>query len=419
MSSIHQVNIKLKEQITSFSGELSKSMKKVKKRIVRELIYGILASGSVHLTKISRVLEEEISLHKTHDRLCRNLGKYDLEKIIAQEILEKGAKQVKEESLIIIDPTEIIKPYAKKMEYLAPVRDGSKDVIGQGYWMCQAIATNIDGSNIIPLTSVLSSSEDPQNYGENNIILSMVEKIYLETGYNGTIVFDRGADRKLLLEKWAIRPLFNFIIRQVGNRNIRYKKKVMLVDDLAKKVKKRYRETLTKVVDGKLKTKDVDFGFCPVKLPGCERELFLVVVEGFGKKPMMLLTTHKLTWSRKKLWNIVQSYITRWKIEETIRFVKQSYQLEDIRLLTYKRIKAMISFVLAATYFVCCHIGMKERLKVLASHALKAAKRLFGIPDFNFYCLADGLKAIFARVGSGIIPQKENAPPDSNQLSLF
>jgi len=35
----------------------------------------------------------------------------------------------------------------------------------------------------------------------------------------------------------------------------------------------------------------------------------------------------------------VQIYLTRWKIEETFRFIKQSYNLEDIRVLKYQRLK--------------------------------------------------------------------------------
>ena len=46
---------------------------------------------------------------------------------------------------------------------------------------------------------------------------------------------------------------------------------------------------------------------------------------------MMLLTSLRVTRSRKSLWRVVESYLSRWRVEETIRFIKQSYQLEDIR----------------------------------------------------------------------------------------
>jgi hypothetical protein len=33
-----------------------------------------------------------------------------------------------------------------------------------------------------------------------------------------------------------------------------------------------------------------------------------------------------------------------------------------------------------------------DQLRVLTGHVLQAAHRVFGIPDFHFYALADGIK---------------------------
>jgi len=38
------------------------------------------------------------------------------------------------------------------------------------------------------------------------------------------------------------------------------------------------------------------------------------------------------------------------------------------------------------------YLGLRTKLRVLARHLLKAAKRVFGIPEFHFYALADGIK---------------------------
>ena len=47
----------------------------------------------------------------------------------------------------------------------------------------------------------------------------------------------------------------------------------------------------------------------------------------------MILTTVPLRKNRKVLWWAVQAYLTRWRIEDTLRFAKQSYRLEDVRVL--------------------------------------------------------------------------------------
>ncbi len=63
-----KVASRLREQIRIFSGELSKGLPKVSKQFVSERVYGIQASQSVVLTKIGRVLEEDISIKKTEER---------------------------------------------------------------------------------------------------------------------------------------------------------------------------------------------------------------------------------------------------------------------------------------------------------------------------------------------------------------
>ncbi len=42
-------------------------------------------------------------------------------------------------------------------------------------------------------------------------------------------------------------------------------------------------------------------------------------------------------------------------------------------------------------------LGTRIKLDILATHLLKAAKRLFGIPDFRLYALADGIREVCAR----------------------
>jgi hypothetical protein len=144
----------------------------------------------------------------------------------------------------------------------------------------------------------------------------------------------------------------------------------------------------------------------------------LVVVKGFGETPLMLLTNVVLPRRRKKMWWVVEAYLTRWRVEETIRFVKQSYQEEDVRVLTYVRLRNLAALVLAASFFAAVHLGRSVKLQVLTLHALKAAKRLFGIPDFRYYAVADGIRAILTRHGRGTLYPRGHSPPQP-QPSLF
>jgi hypothetical protein len=51
----------------------------------------------------------------------------------------------------------------------------------------------------------------------------------------------------------------------------------------------------------------------------------------------------------------------------------------------------------------------------MAGHVLKCAKRVFGIPDFKYYALGDGLSNIFSRYPGKLMKYPEI---DRNQLSF-
>jgi len=163
----------------------------------------------------------------------------------------------------------------------------------------------------------------------------------------------------------------------------------------------------------------IEFGYRSVSLPDRDVLLALVVVKGFGQEPLMLLTNLPSKKTRKSLWWAVESYITRWKIEETIRFIKQCYQLEDIRLLTYIRLQNTMALVMAVAYFTMAYLGLRAKLRVLAGHVLRAARRIFGIPEFRFYALADGIKEHLFGQKRGIQDYFSAHTPDSGQRLLF
>ncbi|MBF0405694.1 MAG: transposase [Nitrospirae bacterium] len=50
-------------------------------------------------------------------------------------------------------------------------------------------------------------------------------------------------------------------------------------------------------------------------------------------------------------------YMRRWAIEETNRFIKQSYDLEDVRV--HRSLQNLMQLVLAAAYFASVVLDMK------------------------------------------------------------
>ena len=417
---IHQIGRKLRQQIHYFSGELCNGMGAVASRFIEEVVFGICSSGSVRLTEIGRALEEEIPLHATHKRLSRNLADENIEHNIGKKILGFGSKRIREKTLLIVDPSDVQKKYAKKMQYLANVRDGSENKIGNGYSTCEVVGCEVGSNEITPLAQELWSPKAPDYISDNDKILSLVHRVRQSTGGKGIIVYDRGGDRRRMLVPWTQDNTCRYLIRQRGDRHLLYKRRTKSVLELATLCRTPYASTIIREKEGEEKTYFIGFGFLPVRLPECpERSLWLVVIKGFEKRPLMILTTETMRRNRKVIWWAVEAYLTRWKVEDTIRFIKQSYDFEDIRVLTYNRLKNMVSLVLAASYFTAVWLGTRTKLNILAMHAMRAAKRIFGIPNFRYYALADGIKAIFKRTGKGPLHPRGYKPPPSAQLTLW
>jgi hypothetical protein len=168
------------------------------RRFVGEALYGIAARQSVRLTEIGRALEEPIPLIKTETRLSRNLGRPDLREHLGQAILREGRRKVGERTLLILDISDIAKPYAEKMEYLARVRDGSTGDIADGYWLCQVIAVENEDTAIVPIYSALYSQAAPDFVSENAEIKGAMAAVSAACDGRRIWVIDRGGDRGAL-----------------------------------------------------------------------------------------------------------------------------------------------------------------------------------------------------------------------------
>lgn len=98
--------------------------------------------------------------------------------------------------------------------------------------------------------------------------------------------------------------------------------------EVAGRCRLRHQARIIKVKDGQEKTYELRYGAEAIRLPDRPEKLWLVVIAGFGEESLMLLTdVPVVARDSESVWWIVQIYLTRWKIEETFRFVKQSYHL--------------------------------------------------------------------------------------------
>lgn len=409
---------KLREQIHGFSGKLSAQFSVPKQRFIEQMVYGICAKQEVKLSEIARCLEEDVALIRTEKRLSRNLDTEGMDERLTDAVARMGARRVHNDTLLVIDVSDIAKPYAKKMEHLGKVRDGSTGEIRDGYWTCNVIACEEGKRRVVPLYQALYSAKAPEFDSENKEILRGVDAVRRWTNGRGIWVMDRGGDRVKLLRPFLKRQM-RFIVRLVGNRDLLFRGRRRPALDIALRCPVWYAEVIVKEDKEGESSYHIQYGFRKVRLPGCKEQLYLVVVRGIGDELMMLLTNAPVRKKRSSLWVVVGGYLTRWRIEDTIRFVKQAYKLEEIRVMKYVRLKNLVALVLAACYFTAVYLGERLKIAVLARRVLKAAKRFFGVPVFHYYALADGIAAILAHATRG--PLCLSRPPDGQkpQLLLF
>ena len=123
-----------------------------------------------------------------------------------------AAARIQDLTLLILDLSDISKKYARRMEYLARVRDGSEDGLANGYWLLQIIGAESGKHMVLPLYNRLYSQRSPDHQSENIEILTAIETVSQATQGKGVWVMDRGGDRDKLLFP-LIKSKRRFLIR--------------------------------------------------------------------------------------------------------------------------------------------------------------------------------------------------------------
>ena len=383
---------KIKAQLSKFSGIISKGFPKPKRRLIKEILYGIQATKDVKLSNVSRSLNEQQPLIKTEDRLSRNLDDVDFTDGINREICRLGASKVLDDMVIALDLGDIRKRFARKMEYLAGIWDGSQKEVGNGYWLCKVVAADIEHIRVIPLYCEAYSQDARGFLSENEQLFRAIDMVGCHVGRRGIWAVDRGGDRDALFAKFLDGDDPKRFVVRLKERDLIYRGVKRDCRKMARALPCPFTATLITYEEGKEKVRTVCYGALSVKLPRRDERLFMVVVKGFGPDPMMLLTNCRVNLRVKEsIWRIVEIYLTRWKCDESFRYIKQSYNLEDLRVRSYIGIRNMVVLVLAVSYFAAVYLGQNLKLKLLVERIFLVSKRFFGVPSFFNYAIADGL----------------------------
>jgi hypothetical protein len=276
----------------------------------------------------------------------------------------------------------------------------------------EVVGADVEGEELVPLYGELYSHLADGFESENRQIWKAVDAITLPTGKRGIWAMDRGGDRRRILKGFLAR-LQRFVIRMRGDRHVVYGGLTISMRDVAERCPCPHVRTIEVEKDGVRQKKTLTLGSATVHLPDHPKPLTLVVVKGYAEEPMMLLTN--LDVAALGADRILEIYLPRWKCEESYRFIKQGYNLEDIRVLTYTRLRNMMVMVQAVFYFVSVELGKKLKLNILLKKLYEKAKRFFEIPDFKQYAIADGIYQLLFGQKAGL---QQELPKSTDQMLL-
>lgn len=423
MDSNSLLALRLKMQSNKFSGIISKEFSKPKQKLIQQMIYGIQASKDVKLSNIGRALKEDIALIKTEDRLSRNLCDEDFTHAINEHIMRLGSGKIDDDMVIAIDPGDMNKPYAKAMENLCGIYDGSQHTQAKGYHLCQVTAANLKHDKVVPLYCEAYSSFEKNYQNATEKIKAIISKVKKHTGIKGNWAIDRQGDNISIIKHFLDEEL-NFITRLKGNRWLHIKKNTtaqVQAERVIRHIEMPYKSTFIKVKDGKEELITLRFGITKAALPDMPEKWFnLLVIEGFGQQPMVLLTNIEVNiHDTNQVWQLVEIYLTRWKCDECYRYIKQSYNLEDFRVRSYVSIRNITVLVHAIAYFTSIYMGTKIKLNIMVQKIFILSKRIFGVPTFFNYAMADGIYELLKMSKTGIEFKGKTGPPiDDYQFNL-
>ena len=351
----------VQEKLSSFADQVSGGFSRPVAKFVKEMLFGLCGTGSASVFNIAKHIRDTVSTKKTSERLYRNLRREGLDLQLQQALLNIVCPKIKADSLLIVDDSDIEKPYARKMQGLKKVHNGSKATQSMGYLLMDIVACleSDQGYKLLPVSSNLVST-DLELDSAKQLLQDRLVEINIKSKGKGIFVFDRGYDDRELIG-FLVDNGMSFILRGMGNRNV-----------FEHRVEHNFRHIVGQMefqyeLPG---YKDNEVLLCATRKIGVRTddhpskgansvEANLVVARRYkqgrqkGKDFYIICNFHDADLTAGEIVEkAVTAYNKRWKIEEVHRQMKQDFQWESMRLASYQGLKNLNTLLCLALYFV-------------------------------------------------------------------
>lgn len=285
------------------------------KKAVSEIIRGLFTAGTPVLCHL--VQSETKTVKKQAEKYSYHLGNIELRGKVDEFSLRRVVGEIKDDTVIAYDLTDINKECSKKMEKLSAVFDGSKREVTEGY-LLHGVGVN----GVLLKLQAHEGDTETLNETRYKIIEGLAESFQRR----GIWAFDRGNDGKLFFKDLRQKLKVQFIARLRVNRHV-----VMKETGAIEKLENVPEGQHTVFILDEHGKVDTDYAYT------------LVVSKHLPMKPPIRLLCHlKEQYSTAQ---IVNMYLERWGLENVFKRAKQKFNLEKIRVLSYQKFVNLVSLI--------------------------------------------------------------------------
>lgn len=364
----------IRRRLYSFAGGLARPFSDSRRqRFVTDMVAGLTVAGHVHLTAVARANSRGAgNIHAAEKRLSRHLASEHWDASpLAEELLRRSAGFVGDDTLIVADTTDLAKYYARHLEGLGRVHDGSDPDkrTAPGYGVFEAYA-RVGQWQLFPLVIEPLKVYAGAPTSENAEILGHVLRVQAATGGKGTWIMDRGFDRRKLFGP-LVRNGVAFVVRQRGDRLVRTTDgreltiEALAAEQVCPRPRRWPRGGVAVTVE--------------VWLPEVADARFLLVV-GWrypnSDRPLMLLVSPAAQRPRRTGRWFVKAYYRRWGVEDATRGIKQQFTLEQFLVRSWRSIRRLLWLVAWAFWWLNLwgEDGFERLCSALLSHPWRIPK---------------------------------------------
>jgi hypothetical protein len=389
----------ISSSLHSFLKQTGKNLSLPDKKFLRDSVVGLLRAGQPVVCQMARHLPNQRTKFISRlDRLDQHLvNDSNFDNQLKEALPAVWLPFFQDDTAIILDLSDIAKPLAKKMDYLATVRDGSTGELVNGYWLLEMYAS-LSRHNPVPILLEPFSHQEPYSPGQNPVVLQAIHKIFKLTGGRGVLVIDRGFDAGIMFEDWLDNS-YRFVARLVGNRHLlRFSGHLEQSKDgqwipiearqLAEQTPTPYPFYKLVKRHGKASFHISRIGWVKVRLLGRQDNLTLIVSRIAGKDTPLMLLTNLPVENVKDAKRVLRYYIRRWECEEGIRFLKSQVKVEKIRTFRWSAIRRLVLVCVLAMIYLGWIV---EENPNIADRLVRLSQPLPDKPDFLMYRLLMGL----------------------------